>query len=102
MPRVLTVTSPGLDFPHAVQAARVIRHRTDAATLDNPDAIERTGRNQAEGPWDRADRTSDGRWAAFTTEPKKADVAIKPRAAQLPPPGTGRAARGNRAPGRTD
>jgi hypothetical protein len=30
--RVLTVTGLGLDFPHAVQAARVTRHRTDAAT----------------------------------------------------------------------
>ncbi|MDX3244645.1 hypothetical protein [Streptomyces sp. ME18-1-4] len=31
-PRLLTVTGPGLDFPHAVQAARLTRHRTDAAT----------------------------------------------------------------------
>jgi hypothetical protein len=30
--RVLTVTGLGLDFPNPVQAARVTRHRTDAAT----------------------------------------------------------------------
>ncbi|WP_255345605.1 ISAs1 family transposase [Streptomyces chartreusis] len=30
--RVLTVTGLALDFPHAVQAARVTRHRTDTAT----------------------------------------------------------------------
>lgn len=38
--------------------------------LDNPDAIERTGRNQGEGLWGRSDRTRDGGWVAFTTEPK--------------------------------
>ncbi|MEU4303853.1 ISAs1 family transposase [Kitasatospora aureofaciens] len=30
--RALTVTDLGLDFPHAVQAARILRHRTDLAT----------------------------------------------------------------------
>ncbi|MFE9139727.1 ISAs1 family transposase, partial [Streptomyces sp. NPDC007355] len=30
--RALTVTGLGLDFPHAVQAARILRHRTDLAT----------------------------------------------------------------------
>jgi hypothetical protein len=43
--------------------------------LDNPDAIERTGRNQGEGLWGRADRTSDGGWVAFTTEPKNPSFA---------------------------
>ncbi|GAA2616103.1 hypothetical protein GCM10010304_81980 [Streptomyces roseoviolaceus] len=38
--------------------------------LDNPDAIERTGRNQGEGLWGRTDRMRDGGWVAFTTEPK--------------------------------
>lgn len=43
--------------------------------LDNPEAIERTGRNQGAGLWGRADRTDDGGWAAFTTEPKNAAFA---------------------------
>ncbi|WP_327241110.1 ISAs1 family transposase [Streptomyces sp. NBC_01320] len=30
--RVLTVTDLGLDFPHAVQAVRILRHRTDLKT----------------------------------------------------------------------
>ncbi|WP_241681566.1 ISAs1 family transposase, partial [Streptomyces sp. CB01881] len=30
--RALTVTGLGLDFPHAVQAARILRHRTDLTT----------------------------------------------------------------------
>ncbi|MFD9794251.1 hypothetical protein ACFWXK_25245 [Streptomyces sp. NPDC059070] len=38
--------------------------------LDNPDAIERTGRNQGEGLWGRTDSLRDGGWVAFTTEPK--------------------------------
>jgi len=43
--------------------------------LDNPDAIERTGRNQGEGLWGRTDRTGDGGWVAFTTEPKNSTFA---------------------------
>ncbi|WP_329171281.1 hypothetical protein [Streptomyces sp. NBC_01477] len=38
--------------------------------LDNPDAIERTGRNQGGGLWGRTDPTRNGGWVAFTTEPK--------------------------------
>ncbi|KNE78681.1 hypothetical protein AB0B04_18520 [Streptomyces xinghaiensis] len=38
--------------------------------LDNPDAIERTGRNQGEGLWGRTDSLRDGGWVAFTTETK--------------------------------
>ncbi|MGW3179372.1 ISAs1 family transposase, partial [Kitasatospora sp. NPDC001119] len=30
--RALTVTDPGLDFPHAVQAARILHHRTNLKT----------------------------------------------------------------------
>ncbi|MER6011574.1 hypothetical protein [Streptomyces bluensis] len=43
--------------------------------LDNPDAIERTGRNQGEGLWGRTDRAGDGGWVAFTTEPKNPSFA---------------------------
>ncbi|MFM9539887.1 hypothetical protein [Streptomyces turgidiscabies] len=43
--------------------------------LDNPDAIERTGRNQGEHLWGRADRTQGGGWVAFTTEPKNPSFA---------------------------
>ncbi|MGW0827124.1 hypothetical protein [Streptomyces sp. NPDC002845] len=43
--------------------------------LDNPDAIERTGRNQGADLWGRTDRTSDGGWVAFTTEPKNPSFA---------------------------
>lgn len=32
MTRALTVTDLGLDFPHAVQAVRILRHRTDLKT----------------------------------------------------------------------
>lgn len=38
--------------------------------LDNPDAIERTGRNQGEGLWGRTDPLTGGGWVAFTTETK--------------------------------
>ncbi len=38
--------------------------------LDNPDAIERTGRDQGEGLWGRTDSLPGGGWVAFTTEPK--------------------------------
>ncbi|WP_326680935.1 hypothetical protein [Streptomyces sp. NBC_01237] len=38
--------------------------------LSNPDAIERTGRNQGKGLWGRTDPTAAGGWVAFTTEPK--------------------------------
>ncbi|MEV5432708.1 hypothetical protein [Streptomyces sp. NPDC052701] len=38
--------------------------------LDNPDAIERTGRNQGEGLWGRTDPLPGGGWVAFTTETK--------------------------------
>ncbi|MFC1439734.1 ISAs1 family transposase [Streptacidiphilus sp. N1-10] len=31
--RVLTITDLGLDFPHAVQAVRILRHRTDLKTV---------------------------------------------------------------------
>lgn len=30
--RALTVTDLGLDFPHAVQAVKILRHRTDIRT----------------------------------------------------------------------
>uniref|UniRef100_UPI003F4948B4 hypothetical protein n=1 Tax=Streptomyces achromogenes TaxID=67255 RepID=UPI003F4948B4 len=43
--------------------------------LDNPDAIERTGRNQGEGLWGRTDRLRGGGWVAFTTETKNRDYA---------------------------
>ncbi|WP_327365160.1 hypothetical protein [Streptomyces sp. NBC_01217] len=32
MTRALTVTGLGLDFPHAAQAVRILRHRTDLKT----------------------------------------------------------------------
>ncbi|MFD6362806.1 hypothetical protein [Streptomyces roseolus] len=38
--------------------------------LDNPEAIERTGRDQGEGLWGRTDSLRGGGWVAFTTEPK--------------------------------
>ncbi|MGW0669899.1 hypothetical protein [Streptomyces sp. NPDC002746] len=38
--------------------------------LDNPDAIERTGRDQGEGLWGRTDPLPGDGWVAFTTEPK--------------------------------
>ncbi|MFE5841995.1 hypothetical protein ACFQ7N_10150 [Streptomyces niveus] len=43
--------------------------------LDNPDAIERTGRNQGEGLWGRTDSLRGGGWVAFTTETKNRDYA---------------------------
>ncbi|MFF2374948.1 hypothetical protein ACFVUW_11255 [Streptomyces xiamenensis] len=43
--------------------------------LDNPDAIERTGRRQGEGLWGRTDETEGDGWVAFTTEPKNRSFA---------------------------
>ncbi len=34
--RALTVTDLGLDFPHAVQAVKILRHRTDIRTCRSP------------------------------------------------------------------
>jgi hypothetical protein len=43
--------------------------------LNNPDAIERTGRKQGDGLWGRTDPLPDGGWVAFTTEPKNPEFA---------------------------
>lgn len=56
--------SPGLPF---VNDGRL--------PLDNPDAIERTGRKQGDGLWGRTDPLQGGGWVAFTTEPKNSDFA---------------------------
>ncbi|MGW8729233.1 hypothetical protein ACWGNF_24785 [Streptomyces sp. NPDC055808] len=58
----------GLRTDHPVPGLPFIND--ERLLLDNPDAIERTGRNQGEGLWGRADRLPGGGWVAFTTETK--------------------------------
>ncbi|WP_327330542.1 hypothetical protein OG265_37325 (plasmid) [Streptomyces sp. NBC_01208] len=58
----------GLRTDHPVPGLPFIND--ERLPLDNPDAIERTGRNQGEGLWGRTDDLTDGGWVAFTTEPK--------------------------------
>src|SRR5690606_38863199 len=63
----------GLRTDHPVPGLPFIND--ERLLLDNPDAIERTGRNQGEGLWGRTDRLSGGGWVAFTTETKNRDYA---------------------------
>ncbi|GGZ05367.1 hypothetical protein GCM10010385_63590 [Streptomyces geysiriensis] len=63
----------GLRTDHPVPGLPFIND--ERLLLDNPDAIERTGRNQGEGLWGRTDRLRGGRWVAFTTETKNRDYA---------------------------
>ncbi|MFG3134252.1 hypothetical protein ACGFZU_42030 [Streptomyces tendae] len=63
----------GLRTDHPVPGLPFIND--ERLLLDNPDAIERTGRNQGEGLWGRTDRLRDGGWVAFTTETKNRDYA---------------------------
>lgn len=58
----------GLRTDHPVPGLPFIND--ERLPLDNPDAIERTGRGQGEGLWGRTDRLREGGWVAFTTEPK--------------------------------
>ncbi|MGW0190692.1 hypothetical protein ACWDV7_33845 [Streptomyces sp. NPDC003362] len=58
----------GLRTDHPVPGLPFIND--ERLPLDNPDAIERTGRNQGEGLWGRTDPLPGGGWVAFTTEPK--------------------------------
>ncbi len=58
----------GLRTDHPVPGLPFIND--ERLPLDNPDAIERTGRNQSEGLWGRTDSLRGGGWVAFTTEPK--------------------------------
>ncbi|MFF3128066.1 hypothetical protein ACFVRD_38570 [Streptomyces sp. NPDC057908] len=61
----------GLRTDHPVPGLPFIND--ERLPLDNPDAIERTGRNQGEGLWGRTDSLHGGGWVAFTTEPKNPD-----------------------------
>jgi hypothetical protein len=63
----------GLRTDHPVPGLPFIND--ERLLLDNPDAIERTGRNQGEGLWGRTDRLRGGGWVAFTTEMKNRDYA---------------------------
>ncbi|MGA5526673.1 hypothetical protein [Streptomyces pseudogriseolus] len=63
----------GLRTDHPVPGLPFIND--ERLLLDNPDAIERTGRNQGEGLWGRTDRLPGGGWVAFTTETKRRDYA---------------------------
>ncbi|MBZ6093458.1 hypothetical protein KVH02_34925 [Streptomyces olivaceus] len=63
----------GLRTDHPVPGLPFIND--ERLLLDNPDAIERTGRNQGAGLWGRTDRLRDGGWVAFTTETKNRDYA---------------------------
>ncbi|MGC5041037.1 hypothetical protein ACLQ2C_36480 [Streptomyces sp. DT73] len=58
----------GLRTDHPVPGLPFIND--ERLPLDNPDAIERTGRGQGEGLWGRTDPLPGGGWVAFTTEPK--------------------------------
>lgn len=43
--------------------------------IEDPHAVEAVGRGTADDMWGREDRTSDGGWKAFTTDPQRHDVA---------------------------
>ncbi|RSS87041.1 hypothetical protein EF903_17900 [Streptomyces sp. WAC05292] len=58
----------GLRTDHPVPGLPFIND--ERLPLDNPDAIERTGRDQGEGLWGRTDPLPGDGWVAFTTEPK--------------------------------
>ncbi|MFJ2478304.1 hypothetical protein ACIOWI_36060 [Streptomyces sp. NPDC087659] len=58
----------GLRTDHPVPGLPFIND--ERLPLNNPDAIERTGRDQGEGLWGRTDPLPGGGWVAFTTEPK--------------------------------
>ncbi|WP_256105851.1 hypothetical protein [Streptomyces sp. ODS05-4] len=63
----------GLRTDHPVPGLPFIND--ERLPLANPDAIERTGRNQGDGLWGRTDRLDGGGWVAFTTETKNRDYA---------------------------
>ncbi|WP_424217757.1 hypothetical protein ACN20G_36980 (plasmid) [Streptomyces sp. BI20] len=63
----------GLRTDHPVPGLPFIND--ERLPLDNPDAIERTGRNQGAGLWGRTDKLPGGGWVAFTTEPKNRKYA---------------------------
>ncbi|MGW9374135.1 hypothetical protein ACWGVR_29505 [Streptomyces xanthophaeus] len=70
---VIHPVANGLRTDHPVPGLPFIND--ERLPLDNPDAIERTGRNQGEGLWGRTDSLPDGGWVAFTTEPKNRSYA---------------------------
>ncbi|MFI0742679.1 hypothetical protein ACH4PU_32055 [Streptomyces sp. NPDC021100] len=72
---VVRPVANGLRTDHPVPGLPFIND--ERLPLDNPDAIERTGRKQGEGLWGRTDPLpdSDGGWVAFTTEPKNPSYA---------------------------
>ncbi len=43
--------------------------------VDDPSGIEAIGRHQGTDMWGREDRTRDGGWVAFTTDPQRHDLA---------------------------
>ncbi|MFJ9576150.1 hypothetical protein ACIRQF_07110 [Streptomyces sp. NPDC101191] len=63
----------GLRTDHPVPGLPFIND--ERLPLDNPDAIERTGRDQGEGLWGRTDPLPGDGWVAFTTEPKNRESA---------------------------
>ncbi|MEU9062448.1 hypothetical protein AB0D13_27170 [Streptomyces sp. NPDC048430] len=70
---VIHPVANGLRTDHPVPGLPFIND--ERLPLDNPDAIERTGRNQGEGLWGRTDSLRGGGWVAFTTETKNRDYA---------------------------
>ncbi|MEU9488012.1 hypothetical protein AB0D83_30970 [Streptomyces decoyicus] len=65
---VLHPVANGLRTDHPVPGLPFIND--ERLPLDNPEAIERTGRNQGKGLWGRTDSLPGGGWVAFTTEMK--------------------------------
>jgi hypothetical protein len=43
--------------------------------VDDPAAVEATGRRRGEGMWGRQDRVRHGGWVAYTTDPERHDLA---------------------------
>ncbi|MFJ4866617.1 hypothetical protein [Streptomyces sp. NPDC088748] len=65
---MIKAVANGLRTDHPVPGLPFIND--ERLPLDNPDAIERTGRNPGAGLRGRTDPLSVGGWVAFTTEPK--------------------------------
>ncbi|MEU3658134.1 hypothetical protein AB0E67_36520 [Streptomyces sp. NPDC032161] len=72
MPQIHPVAN-GLRTDHPVPGLPFISD--ERLPLHNPDAIERTGRNQGTGLWGRMAPLAGGGWVAFSTEPKNRTYA---------------------------
>lgn len=91
MTRAITVTDLGLDFPHAVQAVRILRHRTDlkTGTVSRPTVYAITDLTSQQASPQRLGRLARSQWTIenrlhFVRDTTFAEDALKIRTGHGP------------------